>query len=230
MKQKMALVYCLLACLILSGAAEAKQTNSPVYKDPGQPIEERIKDLISRMTVEEKVWQLSQYPVGINDNDNNIIDVVKNIPAELAAILYLNTTPAVRNRIQRRAMEESRLGIPMIFGYDVIHGFRTIYPISLAQACSWNPTLVSQACAIAAQEARMSGVDWTFSPMIDVSRDGRWGRVAEGYGEDPYTNAIFTVASVRGYQGDNMADGHQIAACLKHYVGYGASEGGRDYV
>lgn len=87
-------------------------------------------------------------------------------------------------------MEESRLGIPMIFGYDVIHGFRTIYPISLAQACSWNPTLVSQACAIAAQEARMSGVDWTFSPMIDVSRDGRWGRVAEGYGEDPYTNAI----------------------------------------
>nr|WP_281548249.1 glycoside hydrolase family 3 N-terminal domain-containing protein [Alistipes onderdonkii] len=230
MKQKMALVYCLLACLILSGAAEAKQTNSPVYKDPGQPIEERIKDLISRMTVEEKVWQLSQYPVGINDNDNNIIDVVKNIPAELGAILYLNTTPAVRNRIQRRAMEESRLGIPMIFGYDVIHGFRTIYPISLAQACSWNPTLVSQACAIAAQEARMSGVDWTFSPMIDVSRDGRWGRVAEGYGEDPYTNAIFTVASVRGYQGDNMADGHQIAACLKHYVGYGASEGGRDYV
>ena len=152
MKQKMALVYCLLACLILSGAAEAKQTNSPVYKDPGQPIEERIKDLISRMTVEEKVWQLSQYPVGINDNDNNIIDVVKNIPAELGAILYLNTTPAVRNRIQRRAMEESRLGIPMIFGYDVIHGFRTIYPSSLAQAWSWNPTLVSQACAIAAQD------------------------------------------------------------------------------
>lgn len=94
-------------------------------------------------------------------------------------------------------MEESRLGIPILFGYDVIHGFRTIYPISLGQACSWNPQLVEQACAVAAQEARMSGVDWTFSPMIDVARDGRWGRVAEGYGEDPYTNAVFGVASIK---------------------------------
>lgn len=230
MKQKKAVICCLVACLVSLGAAGAKKVKTPPYKDPGRPVEERVEDLLSRMTTEEKVWQLSQYPVGINDNANNVIDVVKNIPAELGAILYLNTTPAVRNRIQRRAMEESRLGIPMIFGYDVIHGFRTIYPISLAQACSWNPALIREACAVAAQEARMSGVDWTFSPMIDVARDGRWGRVAEGYGEDPYTNAVFTVASVRGYQGDDMADGHRIAACLKHYVGYGASEGGRDYV
>ena len=127
-------------------------------------------------------------------------------------------------------MEESRLGIPILFGYDVIHGFRTIYPISLGQACSWNPQLVEQACAVAAQEARMSGVDWTFSPMIDVARDGRWGRVAEGYGEDPYTNAVFGVASIKGYQGEDMSDSKRVAACLKHYIGYGASEAGRDYV
>lgn len=220
----------LLACLLSSGNLAAKGPKQPVYKDPTRPVEERVEDLLARMTVEEKVWQLSQYPVGINDNDNNVIRVVKSIPAELGAIIYLNTTAHVRNQLQRRAMEESRLGIPMIFGADVIHGFRTIYPISLAQACSWNPALVEQACAGAAREARMSGVDWTFSPMIDVARDGRWGRVAEGYGEDPYTNAVFAVASVRGYQGDDLADPHRVAACLKHYVGYGASEGGRDYV
>lgn len=230
MKQKKTILCCLLACCISFGAAEAKRTKIPPYKDPARPVEERVEDLLSRMTVEEKVWQLSQYPVGINDNDNNVGNVVKNIPAELGSIIYLNPTSIVRNQIQRRAIETSRLGIPMIYGYDVIHGFRTIYPISLAQACSWNPTLVRQACAVAAQEARMSGVDWTFSPMIDVARDGRWGRVAEGYGEDPYTNAIFTVASVQGYQGEDMAGSKQIAACLKHYVGYGASEGGRDYV
>ena len=132
--------------------------------------------------------------------------------------------------MQKKAMEESRLGIPIIFGYDAIHGFRTIYPISLGQACSWNPGLVEQACAVSAQEARMSGVDWTFSPMIDVARDPRWGRVAEGYGEDPYTNGVFAAASVRGYQGDDMSAENRMAACLKHYVGYGASESGRDYV
>lgn len=132
--------------------------------------------------------------------------------------------------MQKKAMEESRLGIPIIFGYDAIHGFRTIYPISLGQACSWNPGLVEQACAVSAQEARMSGVDWTFSPMIDVARDPRWGRVAEGYGEDPYTNGVFAAASVCGYQGDDMSAENRMAACLKHYVGYGASEAGRDYV
>ena len=132
--------------------------------------------------------------------------------------------------MQKKAMEESRLGIPIILGYDAIHGFRTIYPISLGQACSWNPGLVEQACAVSAQEARMSGVDWTFSPMIDVARDPRWGRVAEGYGEDPYTNGVFAAASVRGYQGDDMSAENRMAACLKHYVGYGASEAGRDYV
>lgn len=206
------------------------EPESPLYKDSRVPIEIRIEDLLSRMTLEEKIMQLNQYTLGRNNNENNIGEEVKEIPAEIGSLIYFDTDPELRNAMQRRAMEESRLGIPVIFGYDAIHGFRTIYPISLAQACSWNPALVREACAVSAQEARMSGVDWTFSPMIDVARDPRWGRVAEGYGEDPYTNAVFCAASVRGYQGKNLSDPTSVAACLKHYVGYGASEAGRDYV
>ena len=161
---------------------------------------------------------------------NNVGEEVKKVPSEIGSLIYFDINPELRNSMQKKAMEESRLGIPIIFGYDAIHGFRTIYPISLGQACSWNPGLVEQACAVSAQEARMSGVDWTFSPMIDVARDPRWGRVAEGYGEDPYTNGVFAAASVRGYQGDDMSAENRMAACLKHYVGYGASEAGRDYV
>ncbi len=202
----------------------------PLYKDATKPIEKRVNDLVSRMTLEEKVFQLNQYTLGRNDNKNNIEDVLKQKPAELGSVIYFNSDPKLRNEVQRQCIEKSRLGIPMIFGYDVIHGYRTVYPIPLAQACSWNPELAGKASAVAAQEARMSGVDWTFSPMIDVARDGRWGRVAEGYGEDTYTNSVFCVAAVKGYQGDNLADNKKIAACLKHYIGYGASEGGRDYV
>ena len=201
-----------------------------MYKDAKAPIEKRIDDLISRMTLEEKILQLNQYTLGRNNNVNNVGEEVKKVPSEIGSLIYFDINPELRNSMQKKAMEESRLGIPIIFGYDAIHGFRTIYPISLGQACSWNPGLVEQACAVSAQEARMSGVDWTFSPMIDVARDPRWGRVAEGYGEDPYTNGVFAAASVRGYQGDDMSAENRMAACLKHYVGYGASESGRDYV
>ena len=201
-----------------------------MYKDAKAPIEKRIDDLISRMTLEEKILQLNQYTLGRNNNVNNVGEEVKKVPSEIGSLIYFDINPELRNSMQKKAMEESRLGIPIIFGYDAIHGFRTIYPISLGQACSWNPGLVEQACAVSAQEARMAGVDWTFSPMIDVARDPRWGRVAEGYGEDPYTNGVFAAASVRGYQGDDMSAENRMAACLKHYVGYGASEAGRDYV
>lgn len=201
-----------------------------LYKDAKAPIEKRIDDLISRMTLEEKILQLNQYTLGRNNNVNNVGEEVKKVPSEIGSLIYFDINPELRNSMQKKAMEESRLGIPIIFGYDAIHGFRTIYPISLGQACSWNPGLVEQACAVSAQEARMSGVDWTFSPMIDVARDPRWGRVAEGYGEDPYTNGVFAAASVCGYQGDDMSAENRMAACLKHYVGYGASEAGRDYV
>src|SRR5690606_24258167 len=120
-------------------------------------------------------------------------------------------------------------GIPIIFGFDAIHGYRTVFPIPLAQACSWNTDLVQESCRIAAKEGWLSGLDWTFSPMLDVARDARWGRVSEGYGEDPYANSAFGVAAVKGYQGNNLAEKYTIAACLKHYIGYSLSEGGRDY-
>lgn len=220
-----------LCLLEVTYALSAKDKKSiPLYKDAKVPIEKRVDDLLSRMTLEEKILQLNQYTMGRNNNVNNIGEEVKKVPAEIGSLIYYDTNPTLRNNVQKKAMEESRLGIPIIFGYDAIHGFRTVYPISLGQACSWNPELVEKACAVTAQEARMSGVDWTFSPMIDVARDPRWGRVAEGYGEDPYTNGVFAAASVRGYQGDDMSAEDRIAACLKHYIGYGASEAGRDYV
>ena len=227
-KKVLILGLCLLGVTHSLSAKDKKSI--PLYKDAKAPIEKRIDDLISRMTLEEKVLQLNQYTLGRNNNVNNVGEEVKKVPSEIGSLIYFDINPELRNSMQKKAMEESRLGIPIIFGYDAIHGFRTIYPISLGQACSWNPGLVEQACAVSAQEARMSGVDWTFSPMIDVARDPRWGRVAEGYGEDPYTNGVFAAASVRGYQGDDMSAENRMAACLKHYVGYGASEAGRDYV
>lgn len=203
---------------------------APLYRDASVPVAVRAEDLLSRMTLHEKVMQMVQYTLGTNNIENNKGVEVKNIPAETGSLIYFGTDPELRNRMQRHAMENSRLGIPILFGHDVIHGFRTVFPIPLAQACSFNPHLARLSCRVAAQEARMSGVDWTFSPMIDVAHDPRWGRVAEGYGEDPYLNGVFGAAAVRGYQGKSLADSLSIAACLKHYVAYGASEAGRDYV
>ena len=227
-KKVLILGLCLLG--VTHSLSSKDKKSIPLYKDAKAPIEKRIDDLISRMTLEEKVLQLNQYTLGRNNNVNNVGEEVKKVPSEIGSLIYFDINPELRNSMQKKAMEESRLGIPIIFGYDAIHGFRTIYPISLGQACSWNPGLVEQACAVSAQEARMSGVDWTFSPMIDVARDPRWGRVAEGYGEDPYTNGVFAAASVRGYQGDDMSAENRMAACLKHYVAPQSSEAGRDYV
>lgn len=206
------------------------QPSEPLYKVSSVPDEIRVEDLLSRMTLEEKVMQLNQYTLGRNNNVNNVGEEVLEIPAEIGSLIYYDTVPDLRNSMQRKAMEKSRLGIPVLFGFDAIHGFRTIYPIGLAQACSWNKPLVQEVCAMSAAETKAAGIDWTFSPMIDVARDPRWGRVSEGYGEDPYANGVFADASVRGYQGKNLREPGKIAACLKHYVGYGASEAGRDYV
>lgn len=231
MKKQLKLILLLLpSVLMVSSNLCAKNEGKMLYKDAKAPIEERVEDLLSRMTLKEKVMQLNQYTLGRNNIENNKGEEVKDIPAEIGSLIYFPTDPELRNRMQRHAMKDSRLGIPILFGYDAIHGFRTIFPIPLGQACSWNAELVEKACRVSAQECRMSGVDWTFSPMIDVSRDPRWGRVAEGYGEDPYANGVFAQVSVKGYQGANLANGMSVAACLKHYVGYGASEAGRDYV
>lgn len=228
-KQKL-LTLCMLATFcapLLASGVISKDV--PLYKQPGVSIDKRVEDLLSRMTLDEKVLQLSQYIVGLNTNENNTGEVITELPDGVGSYIYFSEDAGLRNKLQRKAVENTRLGIPILFGFDVIHGFRTIYPIPLAQGCAWNPELVKELSAIAARESRMSGTDWTFSPMIDVARDGRWGRVAEGYGEDPYTNAVMGVAAVEGYQGDTLSSTVNVAACLKHYVGYGRSEGGRDY-
>lgn len=217
------------SCICFVGMTAFAKEVKIVYKDKKAPVEQRIEDLLKRMTLEEKVLQMNQWTYGKNANDNNIESSMKAVSPQIGSLIYRSINPVYRNQIQKKAMEESRLGIPILMGFDVIHGYKTIYPIPLAQACSWNRELVSQACAVAAKESRLSGVDWTFSPMIDVARDARWGRVSEGYGEDPYTNAEFCVASVNGYQGKKLSDQTSIAACLKHYIGYSLSEGGRDY-
>lgn len=210
----------------------AQSSQTPLYKNALAPIDARVKDLIGRMTLEEKVLQLSQSFLGINDNENNLVGAKTTAStASVGSMIYIPESVEMRNKIQKQAMEETRLGIPVLFAYDVIHGFRTIYPIGPAQACSWDLPLVEKAFSVAAQEARMSGIDWVFAPMIDIARDGRWGRISEGYGEDPYTTSRFAVAAVRGFQGEdnNFTSNHKVAACLKHYVGYGAEDGGRDY-
>lgn len=218
--------------LLIIGLALCACTDSnqaPAYKDASKPIEERVSDLLGRMDLHEKVMQLNQYVTGENTNINNLGTSDGAIPAEIGSLLFQSGGPEDHNRLQKDIIEQSRLGIPTIFGYDVIHGYRSLYAVPLAQACSFNPDMSREASRMAAREAVLSGIDWTFSPMIDVARDPRWGRVVEGYGEDPYMNARFGVAAVEGYQGENPADQYSIAACLKHYVGYGVSEGGRDY-
>lgn len=228
MRKILYLVFC-LPMMLNAQTLKTKPTTTPLYKDKTAPIEKRVEDLLKRMNLDEKIQQTNQLAYGKNANPNNIEASMKAVMPETGSLIFRSTNPFYRNQIQRKALEQSRLGIPMLMGFDVIHGYKTVYPIPLGQACSWNTELVQAACAVAAKESRLSGVDWTFSPMIDVARDPRWGRVAEGYGEDPYANAMFTIASVKGYQGKSLADPYSVAACLKHYIGYSLSEGGRDY-
>ncbi len=197
------------------------------YKNSSLPTKQRINCLIKQMTLEEKVLQLSQTTIGTVDNINNVQHRVSDFDARLGSAIMYNEDPLVRNAFQKKAIEGTRLGIPIIFAHDVIHGFKTIFPTPLAQACSWNPELLRECCAIAAQESKGAGIDWTFAPMIDIARDARWGRIVEGFGEDPYAASIYAAAAVKGYQGEKPP--YTIAACLKHFVGYGESEGGRDY-
>ncbi|WP_255297519.1 glycoside hydrolase family 3 protein [Anaerophaga thermohalophila] len=189
-------------------------------------IEQKVQALLSEMTLEEKIGQMSQVDPGAFGGIENVKEAVRN--GQIGSVLNLVGAREV-NEIQRVAIEESRLGIPLIIGRDVIHGFRTIFPIPLGMAASWDEDLIRESASIAAKEAASMGINWTFSPMIDVSRDPRWGRIAESGGEDPLLNAMLARAMVKGYQGDNLSDPMTIAACAKHYIGYGAAEGGRDY-
>ena len=217
------------ASILVMSCSAANAQKQPLYKNKDAPVEKRIDDLISQMTLEEKIMQMNQWTYGKNANPNNIGEQMKAVKPEIGSLLYRSTNPEYRNQIQKKAVTETRLGIPIIFGFDAIHGYKTIFPIPLAQACSWNIDLVKRSSAITAKESWLSGLDWTFSPMVDVARDARWGRISEGYGEDTYTNSAFGVAAIQGYQGKDLKDKYTIAASLKHYIGYSMSEGGRDY-
>lgn len=187
-------------------------------------IEQKIEALLSRMTLEEKIGQMNQ--ISSYGNIEDMSGLIKK--GEVGSIL--NEVDPVRvNALQRVAMEESRLGIPLLMARDVIHGFKTIFPIPLGQAASFNPQVAKDGARVAAVEASAVGIRWTFAPMIDVARDPRWGRMAEGCGEDTYLTSVMGIAMVEGFQGDSLNSPTSIAACPKHFVGYGAAEGGRDY-
>ena len=184
---------------------------------------ERVEALLQQMTLQEKIGQLNQLSVG--GFDQNAAGMMR---AGMVGSILNECNPKVLNRYQKAAVEESRLGIPLIISRDVIHGFKTMFPIPLGLAATFDPELVEQGARVAAVEATASGIRWTFSPMLDIARDPRWGRIAEGSGEDTYLDAQMGVAMVKGYQGETI-DNTSMAACVKHFVAYGAAEGGRDY-
>ena len=199
----------------------------PTQSQRANNIEQRINLLLRKMTLAEKLGQLQQLDGEANGNfrPEHLEMVRKGLLGST-----LNVRGAARtNQLQRIAVNESRLKIPMIFGFDVIHGYRTVFPIPLGEAASWDPVGVERAAAIAAREARAAGVHWTFAPMVDIARDPRWGRIAEGSGEDPYLGAVMARARVRGFQGNDYSASDRVVATAKHWVAYGAAEAGRDY-
>jgi len=223
----------LLLITALLPAFSLGQNSVPAYKNPDLLIEDRVKDLLSRMTLDEKIGQLHQLSGGVLTGPQAAGDAGQQAKLDLVRQgkigSFLNVLGAEETKaVQKIAVEESRLGIPLLFAFDVIHGYKTVFPIPLAEACSWNIRGAERAASIAAKEAASAGIHWTFAPMMDVSREPRWGRVMEGSGEDPYLGGMFSAARVRGFQGEEF-DNQHIMACAKHYAAYGAPEGGREY-
>jgi beta-glucosidase len=184
-----------------------------------------VDHLLAQMTLEEKIGQMSQIALNSSEGPKRDERIVRG---EVGSLLFVRD-PKEINRLQHLAVEKSRLHIPLIFGFDVVHGYRTIYPVPLALAASWDPATVEKAQRMAAREASSVGIRWTFAPMIDIARDPRWGRIMEGAGEDPYLGSRMAEAQVRGFQGTSLSDPDSILACVKHFAGYGAAVGGRDY-
>lgn len=209
----------LVSLFILMGIATSVQGEV-------ENVDARVEELLKKMTLPEKIGQMTQ----INSRRGQIPEALKQRLRDGRLGSMLNeTNPEISLEIQRIAREESRLGIPIIMGRDVIHGFRTILPIPLGQAATWNLELVRAGAALAAGEAAAAGFHWTFTPMMDIARDPRWGRIAEGFGEDPWLGSVMAAAMVKGFQGDDLSAPNTIAACAKHFAGYGAAEGGKDY-
>jgi beta-glucosidase len=217
----------LFSLAIIAGIAGAPRTfaqSSSSARLGDDAVRQRVDALLKQMTLEEKIGQLSQ----LFDfaRSKNIDDRVSS--GQVGSLLFV-TDPAEINRLQHLAVDQTRLHIPLIFGFDVIHGFRTIFPVPIAMAASWDPAAVTRAQTIAAKEARSVGINWAFAPMLDIARDPRWGRIVEGAGEDPYLGSAMAVAQVRGFQGDYIGAPDHLLACMKHFAGYGAAIGGRDY-
>jgi len=222
----------LISLLILFSACQpaAKQNQSAA----GADVENRVEELLAKMTLDEKIGQLNQYtsrwemtgPAPANADSMFIYNMIKE--GKLGSMLNVTGVAATR-KVQQLAVDSSRLGIPLILGYDVVHGYRTMFPIPLGEAASWDPEVAKLSAKVAADESAAAGLHWTFAPMVDVSRDARWGRVMEGAGEDPYLGAQFAFARVKGFQGDDLAAENTIAACVKHFAAYGVAEAGRDY-
>ncbi|MGB5354513.1 MAG: glycoside hydrolase family 3 N-terminal domain-containing protein [Woeseia sp.] len=201
-------------------------TTAATPLDPSEKLEQRVSELLARMTLAEKIGQMNQRNASEGYAPDYLTDGLR--AGQIGSILNVVDAGVVRE-LQRIAVEESRLGIPLLVGRDVIHGFTTVMPIPLGQAATWDPPLITEAASVAAREAATTGVNWTFAPMIDVTRDPRWGRIAESPGEDPFLASKLAVAMVEGFQGDDLAANDTIAACVKHFAGYGAVESGRDY-
>ncbi len=215
------LKYILIRISLIIAASLLFITCRPAISATHDDVDRKVEELLSKMTLEEKLGQMNQLsPWG---DPSEIASAIRK--GHVGSILNV-VDPEMLNAVQKIAMEESRLKIPVIVGRDVIHGFKTIYPIPLGQAASFNPELVEEGARVAAIEAASVGVHWTFAPMIDIARDPRWGRIAESLGEDTYLTSVLGAAMVKGFQGSDLSDPSSIAACPKHFVGYGAGEGG----
>ena len=206
----------------------------PSAPAPNSSADPQVEELLAKMTLEEKIGQMNLYNgfweitgPAPNDGDAKIkYDHLRS--GQVGAVLNVKGVENVR-KLQEIVVNESRLGIPLLFGYDVIHGHKTLAPIPLAEAASWDLQAIEQSAKVAATEASALGINWTFAPMVDISRDARWGRVMEGAGEDPFLGSAIARARVRGFQGDNLSDPGTIAACAKHFAGYGWAEAGKEY-
>ena len=212
--------------LLIAGCTSVQ----PTATESKTKMDAYVRDLMNRMTLEEKIGQLNLLSVGFDVTGPQLSkDAEKEIRAGQVGGVFNTYTPAAMRKLQAQAMKESRLGIPLLFGYDVIHGHKTIFPVPLALACTWNPDLIERSARIAATEASADGVNWVFSPMVDIARDPRWGRISEGAGEDPYLGSQIARAMVRGYQTGDFSRTDAVMACVKHFALYGAAEAGRDY-
>ena len=245
----------MLAVLVLAGVCSARlRARAPQpsgEREPAKPsnaqlvdpkVERRVNELLRRMTLEEKIGQLVQYSaseaattgpttaaLNVNPPGPNGVDSYQLAKSGKLGSMLNTVGQQLTNHFQHAAVDQSRLKIPLLFGADVIHGFRTIFPVPLATASSWDLELISSLAHMAAVEARTAGVNWFYSPMVDIARDARWGRCTEGAGEDPYLGAAIARAYVRGYQGESLSGSDSVAACVKHFAAYGAAEAGREY-